>query len=247
MSLAWKKEESCLTRLPGSFWASLAMSSLLAGIVVSMSTRKTAWRLPRSPCSFRLPGRSPAEAVGNFVDPLVRAVSCVTRTPLVVSSGGRNLLGKVHTLAWDRLQPVRVRRSDGSHLALDLALQYEIIHIPDDRYRGPYKVSTRGYMHAVQASDDVEVLAFHWHPSGNPHAADPHMHVGSSELNPGGVLSRKTHIPTARMSVENVLRFCIQELGVRPLRDDWSAVLADSEDLFHMWATWTTAPAPQEK
>ncbi|MEV6299571.1 hypothetical protein AB0M02_09220 [Actinoplanes sp. NPDC051861] len=71
--------------------------------------------------------------------------------------------------------------------------------------------------------------------------------MGSTQLAPDGVLSKKHHIPGSRMSVEGVLRFCIDQLGVKPLRDDWASVLADSEDLFHMWATWGGDRAPEAK
>ena len=63
-------------------------------------------------------------------------MSCVTRTPLIVSHGGRNTLGRVHTLAWTEAEPVRVQGPRGDILTLDLALQYEIVHIPHDRERG---------------------------------------------------------------------------------------------------------------
>ncbi|WP_127501656.1 hypothetical protein [Actinoplanes solisilvae] len=150
----------------------------------------------------------------------------------------------MHTLTWTNAEPVPVQCLNGEIFALDLAIQYEIVHLPTDRDRGPYKVSTRGYMHSVQTLDEAEVIAFHWHPGGKSHFTDPHMHLGSTQLNPAGVLSKKHHIPTARMSVEGVLRFSIEQLKVEPLRDNWSSVLSDSEDLFRMWATWTAAPAP---
>jgi len=194
-----------------------------------------------------LPGRSPAEAVANFLEPLQRAASCVTRTPFIISAGGRHTVGKVHSLTWPNFEPVPVQGPKGEIVTLDLAIQYEILHIPRDRVRGPYKVATRGYMHTVQTIDGAEVIAFHWHPDGNSDVRDTHMHVGSTQLNPGGVLTKKHHIPAPRMSVEGVLRFCIDQLGVEPLREDWSMVLADSEDLFHMWATWGGERAPDER
>jgi len=46
------------------------------------------------------------------------------------------------------------------------------------------------------------------------------------------------------MSVEEVLRFCIEQIGVEPQRTDWNPVLADSEDLFRMWATWGADKQP---
>lgn len=46
------------------------------------------------------------------------------------------------------------------------------------------------------------------------------------------------------MSVEEVLRYCITEIGVTPLRTDRQPVLADSEDLFRLWATWGADKTP---
>lgn len=162
-----------------------------------------------------------------------------------MSPGGKNQLNRTHILTWHGAEPVPVQGPRGEIVTLDLEIEYEILHIPEDRERGPYKVSTRGYMHAVQTIDGGEVIAFHWHPNGHSHVKDTHMHVGSTQLIPDGVLSKKHHIPAPRMSVEGVLRFCIEQIGVEPLRDDWASTLADSEDLFHMWATWGGDVAPK--
>lgn len=37
------------------------------------------------------------------------------------------------------------------------------------------------------------------------------------------------HLPTGWVPVEEVLRFCIVDLGVQPLKPDWDQVLRDSE------------------
>jgi len=165
----------------------------------------------------------------------------------VISPGGRQTLGRVHTIAWSEAEPVRVRGPEDDILTLDLSIQYEIVHLPHDKDRGPYKVSTRGYMHALQTIDGAEVIAFHWHPNGKGDGDTvraPHTHIGSTQLNPAGVISKKHHIPGRRMSVEEVLRYCITEIGVMPLRNDWEPVLADSEDLFRMWASWGADRTP---
>jgi hypothetical protein len=39
------------------------------------------------------------------------------------------------------------------------------------------------------------------------------------------------HLPTGWVPVEEVLRFCIVDLGVRPLGRDWNEVLRESEQL----------------
>lgn len=145
---------------------------------------------------------------------------------------------------------MKVRGPHGDILTVDLSINYEIVHIPHDRDRGPYKVSTRGYMHTVRTIDEAEVIGFHWHPDGKEDGAvvrTPHMHIGSTQLRPAGVISNKHHIPSPRMSVEEVLRYCIVEIGVEPLRTDWKSVLADSEDLFRMWASWGGENGPDTK
>jgi hypothetical protein len=40
------------------------------------------------------------------------------------------------------------------------------------------------------------------------------------------------HLPTGWLAVEEVLRFCIVDLGVEPLAEDWDQVLADSHQRF---------------
>lgn len=39
------------------------------------------------------------------------------------------------------------------------------------------------------------------------------------------------HLPTGWVPVEEVLRFCIVDLGVRPLSPDWDEILRESERL----------------
>ncbi len=40
------------------------------------------------------------------------------------------------------------------------------------------------------------------------------------------------HLPTGYVTFEDVLRFCIVDLGVRPLHRDWSAILRESYEEF---------------
>jgi len=40
------------------------------------------------------------------------------------------------------------------------------------------------------------------------------------------------HLPTGFVTVEEVLRFCIVDLAVKPLSDEWDATLMDSYEKF---------------
>lgn len=49
------------------------------------------------------------------------------------------------------------------------------------------------------------------------------------ESPPNNVELNDLHVPTGWVPVEGVLRFCIVDLGVRPLNPDWHQILLESE------------------
>ncbi|MGH3529969.1 MAG: hypothetical protein ACRDQ6_22110 [Pseudonocardiaceae bacterium] len=125
-----------------------------------------------------------------------------------------------------------------NRLHLSVALQYELIET-DDRDHGPWKVSTRKYMYHVVTDDMTEVILFHWHPDGKSTQQGPHLHVGSSQLTHGSVVSRKTHVPTGRVALEAVLDLLIRDFGVVPLRLEWEAMLTEGQGKFEQWRSWS--------
>jgi len=54
---------------------------------------------------------------------------------------------------------------------------------------------------------------------------------GTAALAGGGLLSRKSHLPSRRIALEQVLRLAV-ELGAEPELADWEDALADSQQLF---------------
>ena len=52
----------------------------------------------------------------------------------------------------------------------------------------------------------------------------------------GGVLDlNKIHLPSGWITVEEVVRFLITELKVKPFSDDWDDLLQKSEHKFREW------------
>ena len=100
--------------------------------------------------------------------------------------------------------------------------------------RGPWKVSTTAYYYAVHNGHQREILAYHWHPNVGPKY--PHLHL-SKASNITTVLSKK-HIPTRRIALEEMLRFLIEELGVKPLRDNWSQTLESTFKAHERYRSW---------
>lgn len=115
-------------------------------------------------------------------------------------------------------------------------MQYQIIKTPDPQ-RGPYRVTTRGYSYAIYARGSLSA-AHHWHPSGNSTYHEPHIHMPE-------IFQRK-HFPCGRVSLEEIVRFCIRELGAEPAREDWASVLTMNEDRFQTYRSWPPQPSLTE-
>jgi hypothetical protein len=179
-----------------------------------------------------LAGSSPAEAVANFVRPLQLAASCVTREVLDVH-GGYHPAASPHALTLGAEEPARLQGP--GELALSVTLHYRIVEAPGAR--GPWKVSTAGYLYAVDDAEGREVLAYHWHPHGRRDVTAPHLHLGA-----GAMVGRErlvdAHLPTGRVALEALIRCAIAELDVEPLRSDWHEVLDAAEAGFEAWRTW---------
>ena len=125
---------------------------------------------------------------------------------------------------------------------LDLHLryrhQYRIVEAEGDR--GPWKVTTVKYSYGLEA-DGREIVSFQWHPDGASSMTEPHLHLGAgAEI--GLEPLAGAHVPTGRVSIEDVLLFAIQDLKAEPKRDDWDVVLRDGKQKHEQWRTW---PAPK--
>ncbi len=120
---------------------------------------------------------------------------------------------------------------------------HEFKIIRDDHLEnGPYKVTTLQYEYQFATPDGDNLLTFHWTPETKESSQKTyhHMHIGSKLLAkdtpilPGSL--NKAHIPTGRVSIESVVRFAIEELGVKPLRNGWQKDLDRSESTFRFWS-----------
>ncbi len=114
-------------------------------------------------------------------------------------------------------------------------MQYKIVKT-DDPERGPWKVQTHGYTYMLSLPNGTEVLAYHWHPRST--VDWPHLHVGRVNLTCDALLTHKQHLATGRVSVEEIVRYCLGDLGIPARRDNWSKLLGDSETRFKKWRTW---------
>ena len=85
------------------------------------------------------------------------------------------------------------------------------------------------------AGADEPLLRWEYVRSPPPGAEWCRHHLqGSEELEINGyvVPLDAFHLPTGYVTFEEVLRFCIVDLGVLPLHRNWSAILRDSYEQF---------------
>lgn len=177
-------------------------------------------------------GRTPQEAVHNFLEPLRKAVSCVTPAVLGVS-GGYFPSATPHVLTLAQGDPVRLRADPP--VLLSVIRHYRVVE--HEGSRGPWKVSTAAYYYTLSDVDEREIITYHWHPAGRSAVTYPHLHLGLAAT-VGYAPLAEAHVPTGRVPLEQVLRLAIRDLGVRPLREDWRDVLEATQSAHETWRTW---------
>lgn len=125
----------------------------------------------------------------------------------------------------------------GGDLYLSVLMNYTIVEASGAR--GPYKVKSTAYFYSLEEDGGKEIITYQWHP--NVGCRFPHLHLGSSSKL-GAKTLNKLHLPTGRIALEQVLRLAVDELGVEPLKEDWSEILSNAQGLFEQWRTWHYLP-----
>jgi hypothetical protein len=181
-----------------------------------------------------MPGRTPGEARKAFLEPLQRALSCITDAKLFVSRGKQP--GEVEALALSE-DPLRLTSARIGPVQFVLGHQFRVVQDG----RKSWHVSTAAYRYHLLDDSGRELIAWHWHPEslGDTRLrGHPHVHVQA------GPIERRIHVPTGRVSVESVLRLLLIDLAVaaRPAHvADFAKVLDDCETPFiqhRRWHAW---------
>jgi hypothetical protein len=129
--------------------------------------------------------------------------------------------------------PVKLNRSGGDDLYLVVTQTYRITSTDDG-----FKANTTSYNYELWCKKDREletIVEFHWHPTEE--VKWPHVHVTGNS--PEGALDRK-HFPTARLSLEDFLRFLIRDFDVRTIVPyaTWKEILTRNKREFVASASW---------
>lgn len=173
-------------------------------------------------------GDTPKDAVRAFVAPLQAALVCFVDGKVTADT---LVFGKEGVLAINRSLPFKLNGS--VNISLSAQMRYEVVAA--DGERGPYKVSTRGWIYHLYGQRERRLVGYHWHPASDSHVTSPHLHVFE--------LGDKKHYPTGRILFEDVLCLAM-EYGAEP-RDPprWVDTCAENREKFALGATWGPVPS----
>lgn len=190
------------------------------------------------------PGRNPDEVFDNFCRHLGRLLNqTVTDAPLSVLK----LTGAPEPRAL-----VSFRRGDAAIAAPlrshDLFLYIgQLVTVVPQQGDTPWRLKTLTYRYWVQGDDDQNTDSWYFrfeyispqirqleHPRH-------HVHIPANIAcgGCGDIDLRRTHVPTGWVTVEEVIRFLVEELGVRSRARNWPRLCAESEELFRHWTART--------
>jgi hypothetical protein len=178
-----------------------------------------------------VPGRNPAEAVDEYIEPLQQSISCFTDGILRPSGYDPDVLLQV-TFS----QPaVELLTQTDELLYLSFVQTFSIIK-PLVLRR--FKVRTRSYIYSLENEQRAEIFAYHWHPETTPEIKYPHMHIcqGAGEKIRQEI--RNIHFRTDRIAFEEFCQLLIKEFAVVPERDDSEAILTKNLKKFADHKTW---------
>lgn len=173
--------------------------------------------------------RNRSEADSNFANYFRESLSVVTNA---VMTAGRE--GDERVLLYE--PPVRLQRKEGDPLFLSVTQTYKISPTTDEGFKA--KTTSYSYEISVRKDGRLEIIAaFHWHPGTTAKLKWPHVHIKGNTAE--GDLGRK-HFPTARISIEDFLRFLIRDFGVHPRLeyDVWKEILTRNKREFVAHASW---------
>lgn len=147
-----------------------------------------------------MPGRTPCDAVEEFIAPLREAVRILDGVGrLMVSPKGGYRKGVRYSWV--------LNGADGMDLGAAgwfiASMEFEVIDADPakNEYGHPLRVTARSYHYKLRGRDGTDQWRMHWHPAGRSRVTGPHLHLPPD---------LKQHRPTGRMTLENAVGWCME-------------------------------------
>ncbi len=180
--------------------------------------------------------RNRDQALVEFQRQIGRVLNCITNAWVYSAPIGADSYMLLSAPADHTPRPVRA----GSFLRLrrgneTLFLQaYQQIQVIDaDNFR----ISTIRYFYIIWSSRQNErIIDWHYHRRRNG-SFQAHLHIRDDADATNHYLINR-HIPTGRVSLEDVVRFAIQEMNINSRDANWATVLDQTEAVFRADRTW---------
>lgn len=179
-------------------------------------------------------GRTPADCVNTFRRHVAQLVSktITTRFPVRVIERAPRMIMSLS----DGAAPLPLDTNVG-RVFFSLGQALEAVREDD----GAFRLRTLEYWYRVQETADPKGHAFlrweYMRPRSVAIAGPPRHHLHARATVPVAAENldlNKVHVPTGWVTIEEVIRFLIHELGVKPpCGKSWPSVLAESEDAFY--------------
>jgi hypothetical protein len=191
--------------------------------------------------------RTPQQCFDVFTDHLRELVAATVtrRYPLagIVSAKGSRL-----SLSFREVTPIAVPiETDYGRLFFYLGQAHEAV--PHEG--GGYRLTTRQYWYRLQHGPAVDSpAAIRWEYDRDTrrdhHARHHAQSAAAMALGDRTLDLNKAHLPTGWVTIEEVIRFLVHDLGMRPpCGNDWCDRIIESEDRFFTKFTGKRYVAPQ--
>ncbi len=168
------------------------------------------------------------EALQAYSEEIQKVVSCITNEVFYCTKTERDRLNFSVGGGF-----FRVPREDNTYLYVDINQEIE-----DPTNSG--KVTTKYYLYSIADAEGKDLIGFHFHPdlTEDP-ILYPHIHAYAKDDKRFLSLDlQRKHIPSGRVALEDVIRWLISELKVKPKRDDWDEILTKAKERFIEIRSW---------
>jgi hypothetical protein len=172
------------------------------------------------------------EAINNYTSEIQKIISCVSEQVFYVyaKSASRQVLTSSAEGYF------RLTCTDNSFLFIDINQEIDTPSADNE-----YKISTKYYLYSIADADQNDLIGFHYHPElKEDPVLYPHVHAYANDDKRFLPLNlHKRHIPSGRVALEDVIRWLIDELKVKPNRPDWDNVLKEARQKFIENRSWS--------
>lgn len=174
-----------------------------------------------------MPGKTPSDALAEYVQPVRKSLECVTPTKLAYLKPKEEI---EQALFFEDVGGAKISSKTGIDYLMVVRHKFVISQIATRSF----KVRTLEYRYALDietADGPQELFEYHWHP-GSIHKF-PHVHVMT-----GDPSFHKVHLPTCRISVEDFVRCLIDDFKIPPRIANYGSVLDRNRRKFFTNCNW---------